>query len=308
MVRPADHHARRGRCRQGRGNHPFPEQLHGGRQEILPEGQVAFWCRVSSETSFDYLRFYVDGVQGFALSGESGRVQQVIPISAGTHTLRWEYTKDGSVSGGQDTAWVDQVTVLPSLAGALDQPTWTFATSGGAPWYGQTAVSMDGVAAAQAGGHHALASHRLRLLGELRLQEELSFWYKVSSEQGYDFLRFYVDGTPVLATSGEVPWTQFTWVLGAGPHTLRWDYSKDTVVSVGSDTAWVDYIDFTDGVPGTAARPDFNGDRMADIVWRQASSGALSVWLMNGRIPGGRRAALHRPPGVGPGRDDRFHG
>ena len=43
----------------------------------FPEGQVAFWCRVSSETSFDYLRFYVDGVQGFALSGESGWVQQV---------------------------------------------------------------------------------------------------------------------------------------------------------------------------------------------------------------------------------------
>ena len=207
------------------------------------------------------------------------------------------------MSGGQDTAWVDQVTVLPSLAGALDQPTWTFATSGGAPWYGQTAVSMDGVAAAQAGAITHSQVTAFDFSGNFA-SGRLSFWYKVSSEQGYDFLRFYVDGTPVLATSGEVPWTQFTWVLGAGPHTLRWDYSKDTVVSVGSDTAWVDYIDFTDGVPGTAARPDFNGDRMCRYRLEAGLLRALSVWLMNGRIRGG--AARSSPPsprsGSWPGR------
>jgi hypothetical protein len=35
-------------------------------------------------------------------------------LSAGEHTLKWAYTKDGSVDGGSDTAWIDNV-VLPAV-------------------------------------------------------------------------------------------------------------------------------------------------------------------------------------------------
>jgi hypothetical protein len=64
---------------------------------------------VSSETDYDFLTFYVDGSQqGSRLSGNSGWVQRTYAVPAGQHTLRWEYSKDGSVSRNQDMAWVDE--------------------------------------------------------------------------------------------------------------------------------------------------------------------------------------------------------
>jgi len=31
------------------------------------------------------------------------------PVGAGRHTFAWTYIKDGSSSGGQDTAWIDDI-------------------------------------------------------------------------------------------------------------------------------------------------------------------------------------------------------
>ena len=75
--------------------------------------------------------------------------------------------------------------------------------------------------------------------------QTISFYYKVSSEQGYDYLRFYVDGTQVQEWSGSVSWTQFNRSITAGSHTLTWTYYKDSGVNTGDDRAWVDNITFT---------------------------------------------------------------
>lgn len=73
-------------------------------------GNVSFWRSVSSESSFDFLRFYVDGVQQG--SGWSGSVPGSIvsfAVAAGSHVFRWVYSKDGSVSAGTDSASIDSV-------------------------------------------------------------------------------------------------------------------------------------------------------------------------------------------------------
>lgn len=75
-------------------------------------GNVSFARRVSSESGFDFLRFYIDGVQQSSWSGEVAWSTVTFPITAGMHTLRWVYEKDGSVVSGSDTAWIDSV-VLP---------------------------------------------------------------------------------------------------------------------------------------------------------------------------------------------------
>jgi hypothetical protein len=41
-----------------------------------------------------------------------GWKEVTLDIPAGTHTLRWTYQKDRSVSAGQDRGWVDQVAIL----------------------------------------------------------------------------------------------------------------------------------------------------------------------------------------------------
>lgn len=77
---------------------------------VIGPGTLSFWWRTSSETSFDFLNFHVDGLpQCPGLSGILDWQQVNLPIPGGAHTLRWTYSKDGSVTAGSDAAWVDQV-------------------------------------------------------------------------------------------------------------------------------------------------------------------------------------------------------
>jgi hypothetical protein len=78
----------------------------------------------------------------------------------------------------------------------------------------------------------------------------VSFWRKISSEEGYDFLRFTIDGGAALGSwSGELGWAQFSYPVTAGEHTFQWTYSKDGSVSRGSDAAWIDDIEFPTNLP-----------------------------------------------------------
>jgi len=88
----------------------------------------------------------------------------------------------------------------------------------------------------------------------------VTFYYKVSSEGGYDYLRFYIDGNLMDEWAGEIAWTQAEFTCPAGDHTLRWVYEKDNIVSSGSDCAWVDYI----VLPGAAAAAPLFADFTAD--------------------------------------------
>ncbi len=72
----------------------------------------------------------------------------------------------------------------------------------------------------------------------------LSFYSKVSSESGYDYLRFYIDGNELGSWSGEVGWELHEYEVQPGMHTFSWQYSKDGSVASGSDATWVDYIIF----------------------------------------------------------------
>lgn len=82
-------------------------------------GTVSFYYKVSSENSYDFLHFYIDGVEKNSWSGTVGWSQASYDVSAGTHTLKWSYTKDGSQYGGSDCAWVDDITNLPVIAPAF---------------------------------------------------------------------------------------------------------------------------------------------------------------------------------------------
>ena len=85
----------------------------------------------------------------------------------------------------------------------------------------------------------------------------LTFWWKVSSEEGFDFLRFYLDNLnlPLTSISGETGWQQLTIVLAAGGHRLRWTYAKDLSVSAGRDAGWLDEVVFTPDPPVITLQP-----------------------------------------------------
>ncbi len=81
----------------------------------------------------------------------------------------------------------------------------------------------------------------------------VSFWKKVSSEQNYDYLRFYLNGSVRSQWSGTTDvWSQVSFEVQPGANVFTWEYSKDSMVSGGSDCAWIDDIVFpsTGGVTG----------------------------------------------------------
>ena len=49
------------------------------------------------------------------LSGEVAWSQISFPVTAGVHTFKWGYSKDGSVVSGSDAAWVDYIVFPPSV-------------------------------------------------------------------------------------------------------------------------------------------------------------------------------------------------
>lgn len=87
-------------------------------QTIITNGSggLSFWWKVSSETGFGYLEFYIDGIlQGGRISGEVDWQQRTLSIPGGNHVLRWRYVKysGGSSGSGQNRGWVDQVSFEP---------------------------------------------------------------------------------------------------------------------------------------------------------------------------------------------------
>lgn len=72
--------------------------------------QVSFRWRVSSETNFDYLEVWVDGVRHSRISGNTSWALVNLNLGFGTHTIEWRYVKDGSVSSNLDRGFVDQIT------------------------------------------------------------------------------------------------------------------------------------------------------------------------------------------------------
>ncbi len=86
--------------------------------DVLNDGTVSFHYKVSSEPSWDLLKFSIDGQVKGQWSGSVVWTQATYPVTAGSHTFMWEYAKDVSQSAGSDQAWVDQI-IFPPVQNAV---------------------------------------------------------------------------------------------------------------------------------------------------------------------------------------------
>jgi len=129
---------------------------------------------------------------------------------------------------------------------------------------------------------------------EVTSADTISFYYKVSSEVTYDFLRFYIDDNMRNEWSGEVGWVFASYPVSAGTHTFKWEYEKDYSVSNGSDCGWIDLIDFpytrqtleiittslpdwTAGIPYSQQLEVLGG--IGDLTWSDASGDLVGTGL-----------------------------
>jgi len=72
-------------------------------------GDISFYAKASCETYYDRLTFYIDGAEQGNWSGNQDWTMESFPVTAGTRTFRWVYSKDDSVSELSDTAWIDDI-------------------------------------------------------------------------------------------------------------------------------------------------------------------------------------------------------
>jgi hypothetical protein len=128
------------------------------------------------------------------------------------------------------------------LNGAFfNSPGFDWQSDGNAGWYAQSTVTQGGNPAARSGviSDNQMATLETTVLGP----GVLTFWWKVSSESGYDWLQFWVaDYTNRI--SGEVDWQQQTVNVPVGTQTLHWWYVKDPATSMGLDAAWLSGVTF----------------------------------------------------------------
>jgi hypothetical protein len=149
--------------------------------------------------------------------------------------------------------------VQRTLGAAVEATNLAWSTSAGGAWYWQSDESRDGSDAARSG---AIPNYQ-----ESWLQTTvtgpglLTFWWRVSSEGGCDWLEFYLGGVLQAGRlSGESGWQQMRFHVPAGATPLRWRYTKDFSDTAGQDCAWVDQVAFA---------PDTDGDGMPDD-WESA--------------------------------------
>jgi hypothetical protein len=232
------------------------------RTTVSGAGTVSFFWKVSSEAGYDLLEFFIDGVLQDQISGVVDWHQMMYTITdPGPHILEWRYVKDYSVSGGDDSGWIDLMewsngTQPPSdpLSEALDT-SLSFTTDGDAGWFSQTAMAFFDGDAAQSG--EIVDEQESLIQTTVDGAGTLSFYWKVSSEVGYDYLEFYIDGVLQDRISGSVDWEQKTYsVADPGVSVLDWRYVKDKGVNSGSDSGWLDFVEWSGGAqPPPSADP-----------------------------------------------------
>lgn len=119
---------------------------------------------------------------------------------------------------------------------------WEF--GGSLPWSISPTGTYQGQFCAVSGPitHNQISTMEVTM--EVATQDEISFFYKVFSEQYGDFLHFYIDNSLKSSWTGVIPWTQATFEVAPGVRTFKWIYHKNHSVSFGNDCAWVDNIEF----------------------------------------------------------------
>lgn len=149
---------------------------------------------------------------------------------------------------------------------------WTHV--GNQPWIITSVDPFEGIYSAKSGAITHSQTSQLILNYEVAIEDEISFYRKVSSESNYDYLKFYINNTLAEQWSGTVAWGKVTYPVTAGLKIFKWEYMKDGSLSSGSDCAWIDFIQ----LPPTSTCP-LPGSLNAGSV---TDNSALISWMPGG--------------------------
>ena len=175
------------------------------------------------------------------------------PTMAGHTFLGWFTESEGGVEVKASDRCKTGVTKLyaqwevyvdPFVDAICPAKNLTFHSDDPMPWFidPDTCASPGGSARSGAISDNGSTSLRTTVQGPGLLE----FKCKVSSEENYDKILFFVDGVQQGEVSGEYDWQDFSArISGAGSHTVEVRYTKDGSVSNGSDCGWIDDVVWT---------------------------------------------------------------
>lgn len=86
---------------------------------LASNGTVSFAVTTSTESGFDELTFYINGVFQTVWSGTTPYTTVSYPLTSGTHTLTWTYEKDFSFDDGLDRVAIDDVLIESTTGGSV---------------------------------------------------------------------------------------------------------------------------------------------------------------------------------------------
>ena len=196
--------------------------------------------------------------------------QLSLKLSSGFYQSQQNYsTKIGMILEDWETA-------------GFNQFNWN--TSGQAIWTITSNNPYEGIYCAKSGDIGDNQFSILMLSYNASVADSISFYVKVSSEGGYDFLNFYIDSQVVGQWAGEVPWQRVSFPVSAGTHNFKWNYDKDSYASNGSDCAWIDFVELPSS-PTTTASAGMDDDICAGSTFECSGAATMVnsvLWTTSG--------------------------
>ncbi|MBQ7532252.1 MAG: T9SS type A sorting domain-containing protein [Bacteroidales bacterium] len=125
-------------------------------------------------------------------------------------------------------------------SGELDPSMW--ANHAAYPWTFCTDEPYEGNYCLKSGSIGNSSETYVVMTYDVAENDSIAFYYKVSSESGYDKMHFYIDNQEKDNWSGSIGWSRAQYAVTAGTHTFKWSYGKDTSVTSGSDCCWLDFV------------------------------------------------------------------
>jgi hypothetical protein len=278
---------------------------------------MTFAYHTSSESGWDKLHIDVDGVSQANYSGATAWTTHagISIASAGTHTIRFRYQKDGSGDTDADRVWVAllNITNTVTVNDASGSATTYNMEDGAIPsavttsdWTNSTSEPIAGTRSLRSPAATAASgSYDLEITQPAAADYTVvAFDWKVSSEFNYDEIYLFPDaaaanvpasGAP--SSAGSPGWLDYNdeaagrlgFIIPPAGRTVLVRYAKDAGTDGGSDAAWIDNLSLpaatgSDGsvtgvaatASGQAPAPSFSGAANATSVTATATAQALA--------------------------------
>lgn len=158
------------------------------------------------------------------------------------HYVTLNYTVIADAYTAQDTRTI-KVNMLVDDLESGDYSAFDWVQDTNAPWVIDGTVTYEGNYSSRSGTITDNQASVMELSLNVLQNDSIAFFKKVSTEQDYDFLNFYIDGTIVGQWSGIQNWERVSFPVTVGQHTFRWEYFKDEIQSQNDDAVWVDFVE-----------------------------------------------------------------